>query len=163
MLWRKPKGSVMADLWEDAGQAHAPEHGTALHAVLGGCRSPQSMGTSPQLCCHSPGILLLVQEVRSELLSMPTRLFMLPCGRGVPLRDAASENISFATSPNICHYWCFTSNNHLAFSPCQLLSKSVSLHDVGSQKGLGWKSILWQCPLQCSVGAERVSNLHFYL
>lgn len=46
------------------------------------------------------------------------------------------------------------------FSPCQLLSKSVSLHVVCLQKGLGWKSIPWHCS---SVGAEQVSNRRFYL
>lgn len=33
------------------------------------------------------------------------------------------------------------------FSPCQLLSKSVSLHEVCLQKGLGWKSLPRHCSL----------------
>lgn len=79
-------------------------------------------------------VFYCVQEVESGFVSMPTGLSILPCGRGVPLHDANSEKVSFGTSPDMADFSHLTrkhlSFSTLAFSFCQLLNKSLSLHDV---------------------------------
>lgn len=91
----------------------------------------------PQLCCHSPGILLCWRSwIRASLQSYRALHPPPLCDRGVPLHDATSENITFAMAPSVWHCWFFTSHTQppqffcpYVFPPSQLF-KPVSEPDV---------------------------------